>query len=61
MNWKTLVLLICYIFVFPFLAGFFGGVVYNEYKKEKAVEENYFDSFPSPLACHVDDSCSLKE
>jgi phosphate/sulfate permease len=58
MDWKIALNIIVVVFILPFLAGFFGGFMYNEYKRDKA---NYFDALPSPLACHADNSCSLKD
>ena len=50
-------LLIVFFFATLFALGINIGILLDR----KSVEENYFDSFPSPLACHVDNSCSLKD
>jgi len=51
--------LITLAFLWFFVAFFILGVLLG--RGVAPEKENYFDSFPSPLACHVDNSCSLKD
>lgn len=57
MRLTSLIIIVLSLLVI-FVSGIQVGILL---KLEKAVEENYFDSFPSPLACHADNSCSLKD
>lgn len=44
-----IVVLLCVI-------GFLAGVLKGQYDRA-----HYFDTYPSPLACHADKSCSVKK
>lgn len=56
MDWKEIVSLVFWVIVIPFISGLIGGMLYAKHKGDKT-----FDVYPSPLACHIDNSCTLKD
>jgi hypothetical protein len=50
-------LLIVFFFATLFALGINIGILLDR----QTVKENYFRDFPSPLSCHVENSCSLKD